>query len=121
MTSLAVVFRIFRAAAILTLLGPMSCGGGGGAGPPPPAQLSIAQIRVVGQPVKVFDHTRDKQEPYNIPDAQISAWKEANGTVNLMVPHLEAYRMRGPDLLHLTIGRRQAAWPVKRHSSWPVG
>jgi hypothetical protein len=72
---------------------------------------SIAQVQVVGQPVKVFDHTTDKQEANNIPDALITAWKEANGTVNLMIPHIEAYRMRGPDLLHLTID------PAKIYSS----
>ena len=70
----------------------------------PPAQKTIAQIQVTGQPVLVFDHTKDKQpQPLNIPDAQITAWREADGTVNLMVPNYEVYRMRGPDLLHLTI------------------
>ena len=65
------------------------------------------QIQVAGPPVKVFDHTTDQQEPYNIPDAQFSAWREADGTVNLMVPSFEAYRMRGPDLLHLTIDTKK--------------
>ncbi len=68
-----------------------------------PTTKTIAQIQVVGQPVIVFDHTTDQQQPYNIPDSQITAWREANGTVNLMIPHYEAYRMRGPDLAHLTI------------------
>jgi hypothetical protein len=67
------------------------------------ATKTIAQIQVIGQPVKVFDHTTDQQEPYNIPDSQITAWREADGTVNLLIPHFEAYRMRGPDLEHLTI------------------
>lgn len=69
--------------------------------PPPPG--TIMQIRVTGQPVLVFDHTKDQQQSLNIPDIQITAWKEVDGTVNLMIPHYEAYRMRGPDLLHLTI------------------
>jgi len=60
-------------------------------------------IQVVGQPVKVFDHAKDKQESDNIPDAQITAWKEADGTVNLLIPSTEAYRMRGPNLMHLSI------------------
>ena len=73
--------------------------GGGGSGSP----SAIAQIEVAGAPVLVFDHTRDKQEPYNIPDAQTTAWRESDGTVNLLISHREAYRMRGPDLEHLTI------------------
>jgi hypothetical protein len=60
-----------------------------------PITKTIAHIQVVGPPVIVFDHTTDQQQPYNIPDEQITAWKEANGTVNLMIPHYEAYRMRG--------------------------
>ncbi len=68
-----------------------------------PTTKTIAQIQVTGQPVIVFDHTKDQQQPLNIPDEQITAWREADGTVNLMIPHYEAYRMRGPDLLHLTI------------------
>ncbi len=68
-----------------------------------PTTKTIAHIQVVGQPVIVFDHTTDQQQPYNIPDEQITAWKEVNGTVNLMIPSFEPYRMRGPDLLHLTI------------------
>jgi hypothetical protein len=72
-----------------------------------PTTKTIAQIQVVGQPVIVFNHTTDQQQPYNIPDEQITAWREANGTVNLMIPSFEAYRMRGPDLLHLTIDPNQ--------------
>jgi hypothetical protein len=71
--------------------------------PSAPATTTIAQIQVTGPPVKVFDHTKDQQQPFNIPDSQITAWREADGTVNLMIPHKENYRMRGPDLEHLTI------------------
>lgn len=63
----------------------------------------IAGIAVQGAPVRVFDHRRDQQEPDNVPDAQITAWREIDGTVNLMIPNREAYRMRGPDLDHLRI------------------
>ena len=77
--------------------------GGGSASTSPPQSKTIAQIQVTGQPVIVFDHTKDQQQQYNIPDEQITAWREADGTVNLVIPHYEAYRMRGPDLLHLTI------------------
>jgi hypothetical protein len=64
---------------------------------------TIAQIQITGEPVIVFDHRTDQQQPLNIPDDQITAWREADGTVNLLIPHYEAYRMRGPNLLHLTI------------------
>src|SRR5258708_3502290 len=80
-----------------------SGGSGGSSAPPPATSKSIVSIQDVGQPVKVFDHAKDKQESDNIPDAQITAWKEANGTVNLLIPSTEAYRMRGPDLMHLSI------------------
>ncbi len=84
----------------------LGCGGSSpttSAPPPSPLVKTIAQIEVTGQPVIVFDHTKDQQQPLNIPDEEITAWREADGTVNLMIPHDEAYRMRGPDLLHLTI------------------
>jgi hypothetical protein len=99
----------------VALIGPLlllqGCGGGtaNSATNPPssppstPATKTIAQIQLAGQPVKVFDHTRDQQQPFNIPDSQITAWREADGTVDLMIPHKENYRMRGPDLEHLTI------------------
>jgi hypothetical protein len=61
----------------------------------------IRAIEVAGTAVAVFEHARDQQEPGNFPDAQVTAWKEADGTVNLMIPNAEAYRMRGPDLEHL--------------------
>jgi hypothetical protein len=80
-----------------------ACGGGSDGTPPPPVTKSIVSMQVVGQPVKVFDNTKDKQEPDNLPDAPITAWRQADGTVNLLIPSTEAYRMRGPDLLHLTI------------------
>ncbi len=86
------------------------CGGGSGAASGPPAK-SIVSIALAGQPVKIFDHTKDKQEPLNIPDAPVTAWKEANGTVDLLISHYEAYRMRGTDLAHLSID------PAKIYSS----
>ena len=61
----------------------------------------IAGIHVVGQPQLVFDHLVDKKEPNHLPDLPTTAWKEANGTVNVTVPHFENYRMRGPDLEHV--------------------
>src|SRR3979490_713181 len=61
----------------------------------------IAGIHIVGQPALVFDHLVDKKEPDHLPDLPATAWKEANGTVNVTVPHIENYRMRGPDLEHV--------------------
>lgn len=93
---------------ILTLLCPAAltvlagCGGTTTIAPPPPAK-TIVDIQVSGAPVKVFDHSTDQQQPYNIPDAQITAWREADGTVNMTLPSFENYRMRGADLEHLVI------------------
>lgn len=75
------------------------------AGSPTVAARTITQIQVVGAPIKVFDHIQDRQEADNVPDAQITAWKEADGTVDLSIPNIEWYRMRGPDLEHLAIDR----------------
>ncbi len=103
---------------VITLL-LSACGASSGStmqpNPMPPPALAIAKIEVIGQPVKVFDHLVDQQEAANFPDAQISAWREADGTVNLMIPSTEAYRMRGPDLLNLTID------PHKVYSSQTSG
>ena len=84
------------------ILGLLACSTSSG----PPAHAAaktIVGIAITGQPVKVFDYTKDQQEPDNIPDGQVTAWREADGTVNLTIPASENYRMRGPDLLHLTI------------------
>lgn len=94
---------LFIAPALSLLFVVQGCAGGQSGGTPPPVSKTIAQIQVTGQPVKFYDHSRDQQEQYSFPDAQITAWKEANGTVNLMLPNPEAYRMRGPDLEHLTM------------------
>jgi len=91
--------RHTHALATLALIG---CAGGNTT-PTPPATKTIAGIAITGQPVKVFDHTTDQQSPNNIPDAQTTAWKEADGTVNLMIAASDAYRMRGPDFTHLVI------------------
>ena len=44
----------------------------------------------------------DTTQIYNGIDASARAWREADGTVNLLINSLDAYRMRGPDLDHLT-------------------
>jgi hypothetical protein len=62
----------------------------------------ISGVRVVGNPTLVFDHLTDKREPNHIPDLAVTAWRDVEGTVNLLVPHFQNYRMRGPDLEHLT-------------------
>jgi hypothetical protein len=80
----------------------VGCAASGGT-TPPPVTRPIAGIAVTGQPVMVFDHTRDQQEPNNIPDGQVTAWREVDGTVNLLIPAFENFRMRGPDVTHVTI------------------
>jgi len=45
----------------------------------------------------------------------VTAWREADGTVNLLIPSMENYRMRGPDLLHLSMD------PAKIYSSAASG
>ena len=49
----------------------------------------------------VIDLT-DKREANHMPDFAPAAWKESDGSVNLTVSHFQNYRMRGPDLEHLT-------------------
>jgi hypothetical protein len=71
-----------------------------------PGDTVIAGINVAGEPVKLWDHAK-KAEPLNLSDAPVSAWREADGTVNLMLPSSEAYRLRGPNLEHLTLDRRK--------------
>src|SRR5262249_9212569 len=72
----------------------------------PPHDTVIAGINVAGEPVKVWDHA-NKAEPLNLSDGPVSAWREADGTVNLMLPSYEAYRLRGPNLEHLTLDPRK--------------
>ncbi len=67
-------------------------------GPSAAQSTAITGIHVVGQPVLVFDHLVDKREPDHIPDLPATAWKEADGTVNVTVNHFEWYRLRGSDL-----------------------
>ena len=72
---------------------------------PPPTQ-GIASIAVAGQPVKVWDHTQSPSF-FNGIDGATKAWKEADGTVNLLVAALQAHRLRGPDFDHLTFDTNQ--------------
>jgi hypothetical protein len=65
----------------------------------PPAQIS--GISLVGKPIIVFDHLNKKRPADELPDSQVTAWKNADGTVNLTIPHSEDYRMQGPNLEHL--------------------
>src|SRR5579863_8755429 len=62
----------------------------------------ISGISLVGGPTIVLDHLTD-QLPNALPDSQATAWKNADGTVNLTIPWFENYRMQGPDLEHLTV------------------
>ena len=85
----------------------------------------ISGIRIAGSPVIVFDHLKDKHEWDQLPDAPVTAWKNADGTVNLTIPFYEEFRMRGPDLLHLKSdpnkiysSMTQASDPVENHYNY---
>src|SRR5258708_30407807 len=62
----------------------------------PSAQVS--GISLVGQPVIVFDHLKDKREPFHLPDSPVTAWKNADGRVNLPLPHFAEYPLTRPPL-----------------------
>ena len=49
----------------------------------------------------VWSH-RNKVEPLNFSDVTPWAWREADGTVNLLIATFEAYRLRGSNLLSLS-------------------
>jgi hypothetical protein len=75
---------------------------------PPPADLTISSITIQGDaPAIVFDHARDQVQPYNLPDAAVAAWKDADGGVNLMIPSFENYRMRGSALHDVRMDTRE--------------
>jgi hypothetical protein len=59
----------------------------------------------------VFNKATQAQADDNFPDAQITAWKESDGTVNLLIPNIDAWRMRGSDLEHLSVD------PIEIYSS----
>jgi hypothetical protein len=89
----------FRWAVLVLALGHAAlCAGTPGANS---GSTQISGITLVGGPVIVFDHLQAISEPDALPDSQITGWKNADGTVNITIPHSENYRMRGPDLEHL--------------------
>ena len=62
-----------------------------------------ARIEVVGEEEVVFDWGTDRCDPENIPDLPLRAFRDAHGTVQMLITHWNAFRMTGPDLEHLTI------------------
>lgn len=82
-------------------------------GLPLAGQRRISKIEVVGAPVKIWDHSQ-KRESHNSADGPTYAWKEADGTVNLMIANFQAYRLRGPSLTNLTFD------PVRLYGSLQV-
>jgi hypothetical protein len=64
---------------------------------------TIVSIQLAGAPVEVFNKTTQAQGADNFPDAQVTAWRESDGTVNLSIPNIDTWRMRGSDLEHLTV------------------
>jgi hypothetical protein len=59
----------------------------------------------------VFDKLTQSQASDDFPDAQITAWKESNGTVSVLIPNIDSWRMQGADLEHLSVD------PVEIYSS----
>jgi hypothetical protein len=90
----------------------------------PASSRHISGISLVGGPIIVLDHLTDHL-PDALPDSQATAWKNADGTVNLTIPWFENYRMQGPDLEHLTVdsnkifsSENQASDTVESHYNY---
>lgn len=60
-------------------------------------------IEVTGPPEMVFDWTTDRCNDEQIADLPARAFRDADGQVNLILSHYEAYAMRGPDFDNLTV------------------
>lgn len=80
---------------------------GGPIRPPFQSVVPITGIEIAGPPEIVFDHTKDQQQGDNIPDAQVTAWKNRDGIVSLIVSSPEEYRMTGPSLHEVKIDRSE--------------
>jgi hypothetical protein len=77
---------------------------------------TIVSIQVAGSAIKVFDKATQGQGANNFPDAQITAWKEADNTVDLLIPNFDSWRMRGADLEHLSIDPQEIYSSTNRAS-----
>lgn len=60
-------------------------------------------IEVMGPPEMIFDWTTDRCNDDHIPDLPVRAFRDADGQVNLILSHYEAYAMRGPDFDSLAV------------------
>ena len=65
---------------------------------PAPARMKLV---VTGPEETVFDWSEVHCETWNLPDAATHAFRDADGMVQLIIPHFVNYRMIGPDLNNL--------------------
>jgi hypothetical protein len=70
--------------------------------PPPPE----VRIEVLGRSQLVFDWSRDACAPTQAPDLPARAFRDARGRVQLLLSHLDNYRMIGPSLSRLRVDCR---------------
>src|SRR5262249_5988534 len=76
--------------------GTLDCG-------PCAAAPTITGMHVIGAPEKFFDHTQAPPGTTNFGDGAVSAYREQSGKVNLVIPAERNYRLRGQDLLNVTL------------------
>lgn len=62
----------------------------------PPAPPALPVVEIVGEPDVVFDWDADQCEPEHIPDISARAFRDIDGTVQLVIGHYVNYRMVGP-------------------------
>jgi hypothetical protein len=60
-------------------------------------------MRITGDAEVVFDWTTEHCIPENIPDLAARAFRDASGTVHLILSHHANYQMLGPDLDHVKV------------------
>ena len=59
--------------------------------------------RLVDRPRVVFDWSRDACAEHHYPDLPVRAYRDAEGRVQLLLPHYETRRMSGPRLSRLSV------------------
>jgi len=67
-----------------------------------PVTVTPQRAELIGPIETVMDWRTDKCEQWNQPNLPVSAYRDAENLVNLIIPHFVNYRMRGPDFDHLT-------------------
>ena len=90
------VLEIVLALFLLALV-PLLAGGSATAAEPGP------QVRVVGRPQVVFDWSQQACEPMNYPDLPVRGFRDAEGQTQLLISHLDNFRLLGPSLDQLRV------------------